>query len=310
MVCGDLIILEAGDRVPADGVIIEQTNLQVDESLLSGESHPVEKQAMNDKKSDETCVYMGTLVKNGKCKAIVDAVGMNTSMGKIANLIQDVEDEFTPLQKRLEKLGKFIILICLIICMVVAVTGILRGEPVIDMLISGITLAVAAVPEGLPAVVTIALAIGVSRMVKKNALVKKLPSVETLGCATVICSDKTGTITQNIMDVRRMYVNSRVVNVNDINKNNVDRFKLAIEIGAICNNARFTTNKNILGDATEVALIKLYTKFFNDYVKLKERHKVIEESPFSSERKCMSVLSEGGNVYIKGAPEVILEKLL
>ena len=308
VVVGDLILLEAGDRVPADGVIIEQTNLQVDESLLSGESLPVEKEVAKDKKDHSTCVYMGTLVKNGKCKAIVDNVGMNTNMGKIADLIQKVEDEFTPLQKRLEKLGKFIVLICLIICMVVVVTGILRGEPVVDMLISGITLAVAAVPEGLPAVVTIALAIGVSRMVKKNALVKKLPSVETLGCATVICSDKTGTITKNLMDVRKIYANNKVVDVDDINENNSSEFLLAIKIGAICNNAKVVKNKNILGDATEVSLIKLYMKFFDDYHKLKERYNVLQEIPFSSERKCMSVLCDDGNIYIKGAPEVILEK--
>ena len=313
VVCGDLILLEAGDRVPADAIIMEQINLQVDESLLSGESLPVEKQAVSSKNQgkDISRVYMGTLIKDGKCKAIVNNVGMNTKMGEITDLIQNIEEEFTPLQKRLEGLGKFIILICLVICVVVTVTGILRGEPVVEMLVSGITLAVAAVPEGLPAVVTIALAIGVSKMVSKNALVKKLPSVETLGCASVICSDKTGTITKNIMDVRRIYVNNTTIMVDNLTKKDVGNIKVALKIGAICNNARVTGEK-ILGDATEIALIEIYTKFLDDYDNLTKNYTRLKEIPFSSDRKCMSVLCQDKNdkkwVYIKGAPEIILDK--
>ena len=308
VVVGDVILLEAGDRVPADGYIIDETDLKVDESLLSGESCAVQKiVAKNDKNKDVCRVYMGTLVKNGCGKVVVDKVGMETSMGKIANMIQNVEDDFTPLQKRLESLGKFIVLICVGICLVVALTGILRGEPVMDMLISGITLAVAAVPEGLPAVVTIALAIGVSRMVKKSALVKKLPSVETLGCATVICSDKTGTITKNMMDVRRIYINNKSINVDGVKGIDINKLSKALKIGVLCNNVRISNNE-LIGDATEIALIKVYQKFLNDYDTFINSKNRIKEIPFSSERKCMSVLYDDNVIYTKGAPEVILDK--
>ena len=313
VVLGDLIVLEAGDRVPADGVIIEETNLKIDESILSGESKPVKKTVITEKNKDKeiSSVYMGTLVKNGKCKAFVTHIGMETKMGEITDLIQNVEDEFTPLQKRLEQLGKVIILICLMICILVTITGILRGEPVVEMLISGITLAVAAVPEGLPAVVTIALAIGVSRMVKKNALVKKLPSVETLGCANVICSDKTGTITKNMMNVRKIYIDGSTLNIENLTEEDKNSIKMALKIGAICNNAKVTGTR-ILGDATEVALIEVYRKVLDDYDNLHKSYKILKEVPFDSEKKYMSVLCEDTKnnryVYIKGALEVVLGK--
>lgn len=313
VVIGDLIVLEAGDRVPADGVIIEETNLKVDESILSGESKAVTKKVITEKNKENSIssIYMGTLIKNGKCKAFVTHIGMDTKMGEITDLIQNIEEEFTPLQKRLEQLGKVLILICIVICLVVTATGILRGEPVVDMLISGITLAVAAVPEGLPAVVTIALAIGVSRMVKKNALVKKLPSVETLGGANIICSDKTGTITKNIMDVRKIYINGHTVSIDRIDASSIKDVEIALKVGVICNNAKIIDNK-ILGNATEVALIEAYRKVIGDYRKIRSKYKILKEDPFDSEKKYMSVLCEDNNgnryIYTKGAVEVILEK--
>jgi Ca2+-transporting ATPase len=213
IVPGDLILIEAGDRIPADGFLIEANDLQVDESMLTGESMPVMKNVspkapvveVDSDSYKKTCVYMGCIATGGTGKSIITKTGMETEMGKIAGLIQQAETQDTPLQKKLEALGSYIVTGCFIICMVVALTGIIRGEGVFTMLLSGISLAVAAVPEGLPAVVTIALALGVQRMVKRNALVRKLPAVETLGCATVICSDKTGTLTENKMKVTSLY---------------------------------------------------------------------------------------------------------
>jgi Ca2+-transporting ATPase len=197
VVPGDLIVLGAGDRVPADAVLMEANNLYSDESMLTGESIPVAKSGTDRLNASpagiasRNMVYMGSMVTNGTGKALVMSTGMETEMGRIAELMETAGLQETPLQKKLERLGEYMVTGCLAICAIVAVMGILRGEPVIQMLLGGISLAVAAVPEGLPAVVTIALAIGVRRMVHKNALIRRLPAVETLGCATVICSDKT-----------------------------------------------------------------------------------------------------------------------
>jgi len=216
VVPGDLVVLETGDRIPADAVLIESHGLCVDESLLTGESVPVEKQVeaggrknVNAGERNGT-VYMGTVVTSGRGKAVVCSTGMMTEMGKIADMIQNIETEQTPLQKRLDTLGKYIVYGCLTICAIVTVTGILRGEKLFTMFLSGISLAVAAVPEGLPAIVTIALALGVQRMYKRNAFIRKLPAVETLGCASVICSDKTGTLTENKMTVRKILYQRRL----------------------------------------------------------------------------------------------------
>jgi Ca2+-transporting ATPase len=220
LVPGDLILLEAGDRIAADSVLLDGVNVQVDESLLTGESIPVEKVpvptgADPHRAGRNSSVFMGTSVTAGRARALVTATGMKTEMGRIADLIQNIEEDQTPLQKRLDKLGKIIAAGCLAICAVVAGVGILRGEDVFNMLLSGISLAVAAVPEGLPAIVTISLALGVRRMMRRNALIRKLPAVETLGCAGVICSDKTGTLTQNKMTVRQIYADGRFIDVSD-----------------------------------------------------------------------------------------------
>ncbi len=335
IVPGDLVILETGDRVPADAVLIESTNTQADESLLTGESLPVEKYAVaaGDRRHGterKNRVYMGTSITGGRAKALVTATGMNTEMGGIAELIQNIEEEQTPLQKRLEKLGKIIAAGCLIICAVVACTGILRGEDAFNMLLSGISLAVAAVPEGLPALVTISLALGVQRMLKRNALIRRLPAVETLGCAGVVCSDKTGTLTQNKMTVRRIFTDGRLFDVKDeTGSNNLfqmhgravepladSSLRIVLEIGALCNNAGLSKQTNgrssgekvsllaniknrlkpgsekweFTGDPTEGALLVAAAKAGLTPDTLAGKYYRIDELPFDPDRKCMSVV--------------------
>ncbi|HHV28469.1 calcium-translocating P-type ATPase, SERCA-type [Acetivibrio mesophilus] len=351
IVPGDLVILETGDRIPADAVLIEAHGLCVDESLLTGESVPVEKQAetgggknanANEKSSS---VYMGTIITSGRGKAVVCSTGMMTEMGKIADMIQNIETEQTPLQRRLDALGKYIVYGCLAICAIVTVTGILRGEKLFTMFLSGISLAVAAVPEGLPAIVTIALALGVQKMLKRNALIRKLPAVETLGCASVICSDKTGTLTENKMTVRKIYANGGFVEVKGsalssegefisvkrkIDPKNNDSLRLALEIGVLCNNAsmvRIKENRSfskitslihkpekweLSGDPTEAALLVVGAKGGCTQELLNESYVRIDELPFDSDRKCMSVICENDKgetfVFTKGAADVIIEK--
>lgn len=352
IVPGDLIVLEAGDRVPADAILVEANGLLVDESLLTGESVPVEK-SLNPEysKSDNigdrlNHLFMGTIVTSGRAKALVNATGMATEMGKIADMIQNIEDEETPLQKRLEHLGKFIVYGCLVICAIVSLTGIIRGEKIFTMLLSGISLAVAAVPEGLPAIVTIALALGVQRMLKRNSFVKKLPAVETLGCASVICSDKTGTLTENKMTVRKIYTGGKLIDINGgslssegefsisgkvIDPLNLESLKLSIQISSLCNNAVMTKAtkssnavdkmKSILskqdkwelsGEATEAALLVAGAKAGLTQEQLNSTYNRIGEIPFDSDRKCMSVICESKKgetfVFTKGAPDIIIEK--
>ncbi len=349
IVPGDLVLLEEGDRIPADAVLIDEKNLQVDESLLTGESMPVEKTLESgqrkgyDDHSLKSDLFMGTIVTRGKGKAIVASTGMNTEMGRIADMIQNIEEEETPLQKRLDTLGRFIVYGCLIICAVVSVTGVLRGEELFTMMLSGISLAVAAVPEGLPAIVTIALAIGVQRMLKRNALIRKLPAVETLGCASVICSDKTGTLTQNKMSVRNIYTGGSMI-VTDAENNSflidgkiVDpgknhALKLSLEIGGVCSNAKLTKISEekegafkkiksifrrqekwqVLGDPTEGALLMAAAGAGLTEEELGKIYFRIDEIPFDSDRKCMSVVCDNHRgetfVFTKGAPDVIIEK--
>lgn len=338
VVPGDLVVLEAGDRVPADSAIIECNNLQVDESLLTGESVPVEKSVSGTKKMfvDKGerlgSVFMGTIVTGGRARVLVYATGMNTEMGNIAGLIQNIEEDETPLQKKLDHLGKLIVAGCLIICAVVSITGILRGEDLFNMLLAGISLAVAAVPEGLPAIVTIALALGVRRMLRRNALIRKLPAVETLGCASVICSDKTGTLTENRMTVRKIFAGGRTYDINTdgsiggllsdlsgkVEPMKQNALKLALEIGALCNNAIIKNGKNtieeweIIGDPTEAALLVAAAKAGLSPEKLDSTWFRIDELPFDSDRKCMSVVCDDHRgetwVFTKGAPDVIIGK--
>ena len=188
---GDLVVLEAGDRIPADGTFIDAANMVIDESLLTGESVGISKDTAKGKNEG----YMGTIVLKGRGLLLVDSIGMKTEMGKIANLLDNIEEERSPLKERLNSLGKILVIICIVVCVIVTVLGIIRGNNITEMFLLGVSLAVAAIPEGLAAIVTVALALGVGRMLKRNALVRKLPAVETLGCTSVICSDKTGTLT-------------------------------------------------------------------------------------------------------------------
>lgn len=332
IVIDDVILLGAGDKVPADALLIEAHNLEVDESILTGESVPVHKEApLNLNRTaveSRNMVYMGTVVTKGKGKAVVTATGMQTEMGKIAGMMKEIEGEETPLQKRLNKLGKVLVVLALFICGAVTVMGIIRGEPIYYMFLSGVSLAVAAIPEGLPAVVTISLAIGVQRMLKRNALIRKLPAVETLGCTNVICTDKTGTLTENKMTVTKVFCDEEVFDVRGkeneelIKKKNVSRSALRkmLEIGALCNNVKVKKESikigrevleedKYIGDPTEAAIFSFSLKsgISQDFL---NKIKRIEEIPFDSERKRMTVIVEIDGekyAYTKGAPDVILE---
>lgn len=306
---GDIIILESGDRVPADGELIECNALMVDESLLTGESVGVNK-GVGKKESN---LYMGTTALKGKGLMKVTQVGMKTEMGKIANLLQNIEEEKSPLKERLESLGKVLVFLCLGICAVVTALGILRGNDLGEMFLLGVSLAVAAIPEGLPAIVTVSLALGVSRMLKRNALVRKLPAVETLGCTSVICSDKTGTLTQNKMTVKEVYMNERIYNVSE---EKVPSNPMLARAFVFCNDTNYNfgekdIEKALYGDPTETALIKLFFKeigALRGFLSMSHR---VYDIPFDSSRKMMSVIvKENGKeaCYVKGAPERLLER--
>lgn len=306
---GDIVILEAGDRIPADGDFIECTNLMVDESLLTGESVGVNKSETKGSNS----AYMGTTVTKGKALLKVTQIAMDTEMGKIANMLDNIENEKSPLKERLEGLGKILVIICLVVCALVTVLGVLRGNPVGDMFLLGVSLAVAAIPEGLTAIVTVALALGVSRMLKRKALVRKLPAVETLGCTSVICSDKTGTLTQNKMTVKEVFVDGKFYIVD---KEEVPRNSKLMKSFIYCNDCNYDFSKKKIesalhGDPTETALIKLYFKEVPVLESAISAVNRVFDIPFDSSRKMMSVVvSEAGKevAYVKGAPERVLNK--
>jgi Ca2+-transporting ATPase len=309
LVPGDLVILESGDRIPADCILVQDNNAMIDESLLTGESAGVNKSS----RSDNNNIFMGTILLTGKATAKVIATGMKTEMGKIADMLHSIENERSPLKERLEHLGKILVILCITICIIVTVMGIWRGQDVYTMFLLGISLAVAAIPEGLTAIVTVALALGVSRILKRKALIRKLPAVETLGCTSVICTDKTGTLTQNNMTVKAFYFNSRV---HYVDKDKIPLNLLMKKAYTYCNDCNYDFNKGdmekcLFGDPTETALIKAYfvkTKELNEFLKKTRR---VYEIPFNSTRKIMSVVvsEEGREVcYVKGAPERVIEK--
>ena len=306
---GDVIILETGDRVPADGAIIECNNLMVDESLLTGESVGVNKGLIGNSSN----IFMGTTVLKGKGSFRVTQVGMGTKMGEIADDLQNIEDEKSPLRERLDSLGKILVVLCIIVCVLGTVLGVLRGNDLGEMFLLGVSLAVAAIPEGLAAIVTVSLALGVSRMLKRKALVRKLPAVETLGCTSVICSDKTGTLTQNKMTVKEVFMNGKIYKIDEekLPENNA-----LMKSFVYCNDCNYNFSKEnieeaLYGDPTETALIKLY---FNDVNLLKNKVASIDrvfDIPFDSIRKMMSVIvKENGKeiCYVKGAPERLINK--
>ena len=304
LVPGDVVILETGDYVPADLRIIEAVNLKAQESALTGESVPVEK--MSARIEDEkvgigdriNMLFASSLITYGRGKAIVVETGMNTEVGKIANIINSAEEGETPLQAKLNKLGKTLGIVALIICFVIFGIGLLYGKDVIEMFLTAVSLAVAAIPEGLPAVSTIVLAIGVQRMVKKNAIVKKLPAVETLGSATVICSDKTGTLTQNKMTVEKIYYDNKVFEVKDFKRDLCDEdLNKLIYASMLCNDTKITESDKLAGDPTETALVDLGFKL--DYEgTLYGQYPRVQEIPFDSDRKLMTTVNESNGKYI------------
>ena len=339
LVPGDIILLETGDKVPADARLIDVAKLQVDESSLTGESIPVEKETTVLKEDvpiaeRKNMVFMGTIVTRGRARAVVVETGMRTEFGKIATIIQEAGDKETPLQIKLAEFGKWLSLITIGICVVVFLTGIIREllienvletEFIVMMFMAAVGLAVAAIPEGLPAIVTISLAIGVQRMAKRNALIRHLPAVETLGCTTVICSDKTGTLTRNEMTVREIYMNDEMIKVtgsgytpegefifNDKNVNTKD-IEFLLRICALCNDAKLIYNEKweILGDPTEGALIVAAAKAGLNKEELERKYPRIDEIPFDSERKLMTTIHsiDGKKIAcVKGAPDVLLER--
>jgi len=333
IVPGDILVLSTGDRIPADARIIESFNLRVDEAPLTGESVAVDKTTepitgdvpLGDRRN---MVYMGTAVVYGRGKALVVATGMATEFGKIATLLGSVEGEKTPLQVNLDRLGKWIGIGALGLCFVLATLGVLRGFEVLDMVIWGVSLAVAAVPEALPAVVTISLAIGVQRMAKRHALIRRLAAVETLGSTDFICTDKTGTLTQNEMSVRQIYTDDKLISVTGSGYDPTGEFRIddspydprqseallkLLVAGSLCNDARLVMDNGrwvINGDPTEGALIVAAAKAGLSNDKLLDQPRV-DEVPFTSERKMMTTIhrtSDGQVAYAKGAPEIVLEK--
>jgi len=328
LVPGDIVQLETGDRVPADLRLLRTARLEADESSLTGESVPVVKDAglVYDTEivlaERGNMVFMGTVITRGRASGVVVATGMDTVMGSIATMMQEEQGQMTPLQIRLDQLGKYLIIICLGVCSLVALLGVYRGEPVMTMFMAGISLAVAAIPEGLPAIVTVVLALGVQRMVQKDVIIRRLSAVETLGCTTVICSDKTGTLTRNQMTVKIMATSDRVLDVRSNEKNGKSDFfqgntsvkpmaelgsKLLLNIAFHCNNAVAEATGGKLsyqGDPTEIALQMLAWAASSD-----DRGTRVKEIPFDSERKKMSVIVEIDGEYLlmaKGALEVIM----
>ena len=308
LVPGDVIVLEAGDLVPADARILECANLKADESAMTGESVPVDKQAdavlpegtvLGDRSN---MVISSTVITNGRALCVVTATGMDTEVGRIAGMLMGEEDTSTPLQRKLAEISKTLSFVCLAVCAVMFGVGMLYHRPLLEMLMAAVSLAVAAIPEGLPAIVTIVLALGVQRMVKHNAIVKKLPAVETLGCAGVICSDKTGTLTQNRMTVKQVWTPG-------------DRHRReALTIGALCNDTVLAPSGKTTGDPTETAFVDAALADGLDKNILEQEMPRVFELPFDSERKLMSTVhplpGQPGRyrVMVKGAPDVLLSR--
>jgi len=335
IVPGDLLELEAGDHIPADARIVYHTpNFSVHEAALTGESTPVFKTVAQLDEEDvpladrANMVYSGTSVSSGKARVLVVGTGMNTELGRITRMIQEILIETTPLQRKLEQFGRWIVYLCFFLVGLIFVLEWLRGGKLVEVFLTAVSLAVAAIPEGLPAVVTIALALGVQRMVKRHALIRKLPSVETLGAATVICSDKTGTLTRNEMTVKYIYADGQLFAVTGNGYEPVGEFLLheqkvdpsafpglyqALVCGLLCNSASLveTSGKfRIVGDPTEGALLTLGYKAGLRKETLEEKEPLLEEIPFDSERKMMTMLRQhDGQViaYVKGALDFLLK---
>ncbi|WP_078414900.1 calcium-translocating P-type ATPase, SERCA-type [Priestia abyssalis] len=335
LVVGDIIKFTSGDRIGADIRILEAKSLEIEESALTGESLPVAKHTspltgqevpLGDQSN---MAFMGTLVTRGNGMGIVVGTGMNTAMGQIANLLQSAETMMTPLQRKLEQLGKILIVVALLLTMLVVGIGVIQGHALYEMFLAGVSLAVAAIPEGLPAIVTVALSLGVQRMIKQKAIVRKLPAVETLGCASVICSDKTGTMTQNKMTVTHLWSGGNTWNVSGTGYHPEGKFYASkrevqpaqskplqqlLLFGVLCNQTGLIRQKDdyaIDGDPTEAALLVAAMKAGFDRASVLQQFDIIQEFPFDSTRKMMSVVvkdKKEGKRYVitKGAPDVLV----
>ena len=314
LVPGDVVALDTGDYIPADLRIIEAINLKSQEASLTGESVPVEKttNVISEKEigiGDRTNIlFSSSLVTYGRGKGIVVETGMTTEVGKIAGMINNTEKQETPLQQKLNKLGKTLGISALVICIFIFIVGLVQGKEPIHMFMTAVSLAVAAIPEGLVAVSTIVLAIGVQKMVKRNAIVKRLPAVETLGSSTVICSDKTGTLTQNKMTVEKIFINSETKDVEKYKGNINEDVEKLIYANMLCNDTKISKDGELTGDPTETALVDMAFKLDFD-PSIYDRTPRIEEIPFDSDRKLMTTVNEVNGkyiVYTKGGVDELL----
>ena len=316
IVPGDILFLEAGDLIAADGRIIENHSLQVNESSLTGESLAVEKNAevlsddeipLSDRKN---MVFGGTLVTYGRAIAVVTSTGMNSELGKIANLMENTQAKETPLQKTLDKFSGKLAIIIIAICIIVFVLEIYRDESILNALMFAVALAVAAIPEALSSIVTIVLALGTEKMAKENAIIKDLKAVEGLGAVSVICSDKTGTLTQNKMTVQKVYVDNKLIEGRELKKDNLAH-RFLINNALLCNDSVTVEGKEI-GDPTEVALVNLGEELHLDELVIREKYQRISEIPFDSDRKLMSTVNIVNNkqvLFTKGALDVLINKV-
>ncbi len=319
LVPGDIIKLEAGDFVPADARLIKSASLKSEESALTGESVPSEKDADAEVKSGAplgdraNMVFSGCSITYGTATAIVTATGMDTEMGKIANLLDSESETHTPLQQKLAQLGKYLGIVAILACVIIFIVGIANGIPVMEIFMTAVSLAVSAIPEGLPAIVTIVLSIGVQRMVKKNALIRRLPAVETLGSASVICSDKTGTLTQNKMTLVKAYVDG-IENIEDISDDCTEPTKNLLLMGALCCDGSVSFadgEEKHIGDPTETAIVLAAHKNGMEKDAINERYPRIAEVPFDSDRKLMTTVNDFDGkkvVVVKGAFDMMASR--
>ena len=316
LVPGDIVVLDTGDYVPADLRIIEAVNLKSQEASLTGESVPVDKKTEKIENAEvdlgdrDNMLFSSSLITYGRGKGIVVETGMNTEVGKIAGIINSAEETQTPLQAKLNKLGKTLGIAALVICAIIFVIGLLYGKDPIEMFMTAVSLAVAVIPEGLAAVSTIVLAIGVQRMVKRHAIVKKLPAVETLGSTTVICSDKTGTLTQNKMTVEKIFYNGNTINTESA-KQNIDKdLEKLVYISMLCNDTKISTEGKLNGDPTETALVDMGFNLDFDGA-IYDEYPRIKEIPFDSDRKLMTTVNKINDKYLvstKGGVDELLAR--
>ena len=314
IVPGDIVIIDAGRYIPGDLRLIDTANLKIEESAFTGESVPSEKDSsfLPDKEipigDQNNMAFMSTLATYGRGVGVVVGTGMNTEIGKIAKMIEQEENDETPLQKKLSELGKILGFLAVGICILIFIISFFQGRDLLEMFLTSISLAVAAIPEGLPAIVAIVLALGVQRMVKKNAIIRKLPAVETLGSVSIICSDKTGTLTQNKMTVTTVYTNDSYIKESEFNLND-NESKLLVDCMVLCNDATYS-EKSQTGDPTEIALLESPFKLNIIKEKLEKEFKRIDEIPFDSDRKLMTTVNlvddKKARVFTKGALDSIL----